>query len=409
MVLHSMFREIISVKNLEAAYIELIGQFAKDSKESHYHGLDNKKIFEYDLDSKDLLSQIRNELIEKKSIEPAILLHIPKKSNPAKTREIFIYTLKERVKAQAVYRVVLPVFERSFSDRLFSYRPGKPPYIASYLFARRYRRRFREDSCLVVDLHNYSSLIDRGYLVEKLKVLFPDEETMEVLKLFIFNHIYDQGMVRQPTRGIVQGVPLIALFANLYLSDLDFEYDKRAAFYIRVGDDLAIVDPDSEKLKHIARELQVKVVNRGLELNQDKLFIGPSREKFSFLGYDFSDGMIRLQKNYITQLELGWKNILVYKHESLAKKKLILKRIMQHEEENFNAQFQEIIKNKPQINDSDQIRKLSEHFFRIMTEFYYGRYSPRNRRLVEPALRTFGIFSLYSHYKRFHYERDERG
>ncbi len=401
-----MFREIISKDNLEAAYLEIVQKFAKESKESRYYGIDHKKILDYEVDSTDLLSRIQDELIHTKVIEPAILLHIPKKNNPSKTREIFIYTLKERIKAQAIYRVVLPVFERSFSDRLFSYRPGKPPHTASYLFARRYRRRFTSDHCLVVDLHNYSSLIDREYLVEKLATLFSDRHTLEILKLFVFTRVYDGHTIQQLPHGIVQGVPLIALFANIYLSDLDFLYARQVEFYIRVGDDLALVDSNLEKLKVIEKDIQARLHMRGLKLNFDKLFIGSSRDTFSFLGYRFSNGRISLEDSFITRIESEWKSLLLYKHESETKKKRILKNIMRSKYKNFNTRFQEIVKNKSQVNDVTQIRVVSEHFFHILTEFYYGQYSPQHRRLLKNEIAEFGIVSFYQHYKNFHYERN---
>ncbi len=400
-----MFREIISKRNLEAAYLEIVQKFAKDSKESRYYGLDHKKILDYEVDSYDLLSLIQDELIQTKAIEPAVMFRIPKKNNPTKTREIFVYTLKERVKAQAIYRVVLPVFERAFSDRLFSYRPGKPPHIASYLFARRYRRRFQEDYCLIIDLQNYSSLIDRDYLVEKLQALFPDTKTLEILKLFVFNRVYDSGSIQTLSHGIVQGVPLIALFANLYLSDLDFRYDSQADFYIRVGDDLALFDPNLEKLQSIEKEMKIKLHERGLKLNIDKLFIGSARDIFSFLGYRFSNGCISLEDSFIIRIESEWKSLLLYKHESEAKKKRILKNIMRSKYKNFNTRFQEIVKNKSQVNDVNQIRIVSEHFFHILTEFYYGQYSPQHRRLLKEVITNLGIVSLYQYYKNFHYGR----
>lgn len=403
-----MFREIISKRNLEAAYLEIVQKFAKDSKESRYYGLDHKKILDYEVDSCDLLSLIREELIHKQAIEPAVMLRIPKKHNPAKMRDIFVYTLKERVKAQAIYRIVLPIFERSFSDRLFSYRPGKSPHIASYLFARRYRRHFERDHCLVIDLHNYSSFIDRSILVEKLQVLFPDTETVDILKLFIFNQVYDQGVIQKTEAGIVQGVPLIALFANLYLSDLDFLYDRQVDFYIRVGDDLALVDSDRAQLETIEKELQLILHERGLQLNLGKLFIGPAIDTFSFLGYSFSHGRISLEDSFVARIESEWKRVLVYKHESETKKKRILKNIMRSAHTNCNTRFQEIVKNKSQVNDVDQIRAVSEHFFYILTEFYYGQYSPQHRRLLKDVVADLGIVSLYKHYKKFHYGRSRK-
>lgn len=398
-----MFETIVSKPNLEAAYLELVGKLAETRKEMRYHGIDNYTMSDHDFDSEELLVEIQKELIDKKPIEPALLVEIPKKYNPSKRREIFIYTLKERIKAQAIYRVVLPVFEKHFSDRLFSYRPGKPSYHASYLFARRYKRHFQKDHCLIIDLHNYSNFLNTDLLLQKLAALFPDHEMQEVLKLFVTNQIYEKGRIRPMSQGIVQGVPLIALFANLYLTDLDHLYTRRATFYIRVGDDLAIVDPDFEKLKRIASDLENELAKRGLQINDDKFYIGPSNGEFSFLGYHFSGGCIGLEESFVTKLVLQWKRLLVHKHKSFYQKKMIIERLMRRPSKNFNNEFQEIIKSKSQVTNSEQIKKLSEQFFAILTEFYYGEYTPRNRRLLGSVIREFEIFSLYDYYRNFHY------
>jgi len=400
-----MFTAITSAKNLAKAYLEIVSKFAENSKELRYHGLDNTKIFDYELNSKELLALVKEELINHQPIEPAILLKIPKKNNPAKSREIFIYNIKERIKAQAIYQVLLPSFEKTFSDRLFSYRPNKPPYLAAYLFAKRYRRCYQTDQVLIIDLHNYSSFINKNLLLEKLVSLFPDNKVLDLLKLYIFNKIYDQGIIKEIEQGVVQGVPLIAMFANLYLSDLDFKYDQAVASYLRVGDDLALIDPSLEKLQALVPIIRSELEARGLVVNNDKMFIGSARGKFSFLGYEFNDGVISLEPGYINRLKLEWKRLLVYKNNSLHKKHLILKSIMVRPDKNFNEQFKRIVKEKSQVNNSAQVIALTESFFRILTEFFYGHYSARNRRLLSSLIRDYKIVSLYSYYKRFHYER----
>lgn len=400
-----MFADIISRTNLEAAYLAIVGKFARDSQEGRYHGIDNLKLADHDLSAGELLAQIRAELIARMPIAPALSVAIPKKSNPAKTREIFIYTIKERIKAQAIYAVVLPYFEKHFSDRLFSYRPNKPPYRAAALFARRYRRSFREDHVLVLDLHDYSNFIDRARLKAQLVEVIPETETRQLLELFIDNAVYERGTVVRREQGIVQGVPLIALFANLYLSDLDFRVDRQAAFYIRVGDDLAVLDSDREKLEGIAAELQKEICERKLQLNTDKMFLGPAAHPFAFLGYAFANGTIRLGEGYLLRTIREWETILVYKHESPAKKRLILKGLMRRGDLNFNNRFRDLVSSKPQLTDGGQMRDLSEKFFRILTEFWYGRYTPRNRQGLATELADLGIFSLYNFYRQFHHER----
>ncbi len=401
-----MFEKIVSDANLKSAYLKIIDQFAAEGKEAKYHGLDNLSLREYDLDSLELIALVRSELLDKKEITPALSVKIPKKNNPEKFREIFIYNLKERVKAQAIFQVVSPEFEKHFSDRLFSYRPGKPPYLAAKNFGRRYRHSFSKDQILLIDLENYSDLIDKNLLFSQLEKIFSDAEVLAVLRLFVFNKIYRNGIIETPLRGLVQGVPLIAVFANLYLSDLDFKYQKLVPFYLRVGDDIALMDRLPEKLAKIKEDFVTDILARKLKINEQKLYFGSAAGDFSFLGYFFHNGLISLEPSYFRRLELGWKGILAYQHLTDRRKESLIQKNMAEPKNNFHFQFEKIIRDKPQINDSEQIKKLSESFFRIMTRFFYSRYSPRNRRLLEARLEKFKIKSLYNFYKKFHYERN---
>ncbi len=401
-----MFSRIISYQNIEAAYLEIIEQFAADRRNFKYHGLDNIFLQDLDLKSQEIIKIIQTDLQEIKEIEPALAVQIPKKNKPEQYREIFIYNLKERIKAQAIYRVVLPVFENNFSDRLFSYRPGKPPYLAAQSFCRRYRREFSRDQALIIDLKNYSDRINRALMFQQLQKIFSDQKVLALLRLFIFNKVYRQGKCLNPAQGLVQGVPLIALLANLYLTDLDFKYQTKSAFYVRVGDDLAFLDPAPDKLQKILVVLADDLTARGLELNQQKLFLGAARDQYSFLGYSFKAGLISLEPVFIKRATMDWKRILTYKNAPPDAKLNLLSRIMSKPENNFNRQFQKIVKDKPQINNSAQIKKMSENFFAILTKFIYQHYSPRNRRLLEEKLKNIKIISLYRIYKKFHYDRN---
>ena len=400
-----MFSQIISYSNIEAAYLEIIEQFAADRRNFKYHGIDNIFLRDIDLKSREIIKIVRADFLCKKEIESALSVKLPKKNKPGEFREIFIYNLKERIKAQAIYRVVLPVFEKNFSHRLFSYRPNKPPYLAARIFCRRYRQNYLSDSVLILDLKNYSDRIDRDLMFAKLTTLFTDQDLLDTLHLFVFNKVYRDGICELPDKGLVQGVPLIALFANLYLTEIDFKYQSKSEFYIRVGDDIAFLDQDFNKLKDLESEILKDLTDLKLELNQQKLFLGPAKDSYSYLGYAFDSGNISLEAAYINRIELEWKNILSYKHLPDFAKDKIIKSTMKQPNNNFNYQFQKIIKDKSQINNSKQIKKMSEDFFIIMTKFLYTSYSTRNRRLLEERLKDYGIISLYKTYQKFHYER----
>jgi hypothetical protein len=400
-----MFKQIVSYINIKEAYLEIVEQFAADRRAFKYHGLDNTYLRDLDLKSHKLIKEIKQELLDNSEIEPALSVKIAKKNKPGEFREIFVYNIKERVKAQAIYRVVLLEFEKRFSNRLFSYRPNKPPYLAARIFCRRYRAGFLTDSVLVLDLKNYSDKINRELMFLKIKQLGFDDKVNSLLKLFIFNKVYRDGSIALPTVGLIQGVPLIALFVNFYLTDFDLKYQKEVDFYLRVGDDIVFIDDNLEKIKKISKIVTSDLDFLNLEINQTKLFLGATRESFSYLGYHFNNGLIALDKGFILKNQLEWKEILKYKNLPFSDKKNLFKKMMYQDDQNFNFKFKKIIKDKSQINDTGQIKKISESFFKIMTIFFYQRYSFRNRRLLKGLLKDYKLTSLYQVYQKFHYEK----
>jgi len=109
-----MHNKIISLTNLQQAYLKISGDMELDGRFQRYRGWDGWKLADTELDLPSLLKDINRELKNLEPLDPAMLLKIPKKSNPQKLREIYIYNLKERIKAQAIYQVVEPVFDAYF-------------------------------------------------------------------------------------------------------------------------------------------------------------------------------------------------------------------------------------------------------------------------------------------------------
>ncbi|HNV12781.1 MAG TPA: reverse transcriptase domain-containing protein [bacterium] len=402
-----MFKKITSSKNIREAYQEVFDYFHLENKENRYRGLDGLNLNFFNLFVFNLIRQIKKEMREFKEIDPALNIYIPKKHNPEKNREIFIYNIKERVKSQAIYRVLLGEFEKEFSSRLFSYRPGKSPYNAAYLMAKRYRKFFNTDYVFTADLSNFSGEIDRTLMMEKLSEFIKDDSVLKLLSVFVNNSFYYQGEFLKPNRGLVIGCPIFGLLTNFYLNDIDKKFSSRAQFYLRVGDDLIMLDPDKEKLEKNKEEFLNDVSNLKLKINLDKIFFGQAKEKFSYLGYNFLAGKISLPDNFVKKIIKSWQSILIYKNYSQNYKMTILRKIMKNPQKNFNNVFKGIIKSKPQINDSDQIKLLSESFFKVLTEFLFGKYNSRNRRLLVDKLSEsqIKIISLYKFYLKFHYDR----
>lgn len=394
-----MFKQIISLKNLEAAYLKIAGDMELDGRARRYCGWGSWKLNDVEMKVPDLLHLIRKEMEDLSPVAPAVLFKIPKKSNPQKMREIYIYNWKERIKAQAIYQVVEPIFDAYFSPYLFSYRSSHSSYFAARSAVRHYKKYWQRDSVFIGDLSDYSNYIRHHHLREQIEKIDLEKKVKELLFLFIGNEVIREGAVVCPESGLVQGVPLIALFNNLYLDAFDKYAGERADFYRRVGDDLVIFDRLPERLEPLRHHLYAEAERLGLKVNLDKSVMQSASRPFSFLGYRFHDGQVSLPPNFEKALINKWRqHFPYYRSNSVQRKRQFLKQSLQREHNNLKVQFEQLASQKKLISDENQIRRLSEAFFRVLTRYFFKDYSPRHRRLLEEKLRRLRLISIYKYF-----------
>lgn len=394
-----MFKKIVAKKNLETAYLKIAQDMELDGRSRRYCGWDGWKFSDLELRSTEILDQIQKELKDFKLLAPSLLLKIPKKSNPQKVREIYIYNLKERIKAQAIYQIVEPIFDQYFSPYLYSYRSSHSSYFAARSVTRHYKKYHQRDFVFIGDLSDYSNYIGHEQLKEKIKSLNLGEDVEKLLFLFIGNKVIRDGKIMNTKVGLVQGVPLIALFNNLYLDNFDKYVGPKIDFYRRVGDDLILFARKKDSLLPLKKYLEKEADELGLKINQEKSALHQPGEAFDFLGYHFSKGLISLPANYKRALLLKWRQQFSYYYRQNENgKKNYLKGIINRDRQNLKEQFNQLAEQKKFVNDEKQLRDLSESFFRILTRYFFKDYTPRNRRLLPAKLKKMGLKSIYKYF-----------
>jgi reverse transcriptase-like protein len=395
-----MFKEILKKENIQAAYFDLVAKFDEESKSSKYFGIDSLSLNDFNINSAKILEKVRQEMIELKPLAPATELIIPKKRGGE--RKIYIYTVRDRIKAQAVFRILEPFFEEQYSSFLFSYRSSHPSYYAAKSVAKRYKKYFGQDNIFYADISDYTESIEKDILVQKLKDLGLEEGVLKLLDLFINNSIISDGKIKYWDKGVVQGTPVITFFANIYLNDLDKYVGKKVSFYRRVGDDFIVFDKDIEKVKKIREFLLKEVKELGLIISGHKTKLIKSNEDFTFLGYDFQNNKISINKSSIDKTIGFWKRKLKYYNGGDKKKISRLKKILYQDQDSIHNQFIEFISSYRQANDKKQIKGSSENFFRILTKYFFKTYSSRNQRLTKEILKDVKIPSFYQYFLDFH-------
>jgi len=399
-----IFQQITDIENIKQAYLDLAQKFDEDAKTARYTGIDGLGLNDISHNSAKILSVIQKELLDLKLLAPALGCYIPKKDGSL--RNIYIYTIKDRIKAQAIYRVLEPIFEDLYSPFLFSYRSSHPSYYAARSAVRRYHRHYGHDFIFIADLADYFNQLDHQILLEKLKAVGLSKQAISLLKLFIESSVYKDNQLYSLPIGVIQGAPLSVLFANLYLNDLDKYLGAKASLYRRVGDDLILFDKNRSKLEKLRDYVYQEVKNLKLKIKEKKTKLINSKESFNFLGYHFHDNLVSLDESSIKKIISNWKvKLLSYKAKGEKQRINYLKKLITDKTNSLANQFLQILSQKMMVNDDQQIKRLSEKFFRILTKYLYGKYSARNQRLLKKRLKNFSLPSIYKYYLNIHHGR----
>lgn len=401
-----MFKDIISLSNLEKAYFNLTSQMEADGRSRRYAGWDGLKLADWELDSARLIRLVRSELMNFQALAPAALLRIPKKNSPQKMREIYIYNFKDRVKAQAIYQVVEPVFDAHLSPWLFSYRSSHPSYYAGRSVVRHYRKYYQRDFVLVADVADYTGNIRSELLLAKIARLGFEPEVMRLFSFFSENLALRDGQIGRPAAGVIAGTPLIGLFYNIYLDDFDKYCGPRADFYRRVGDDLIIFDQTEERVRVLAERLQAETSQLGLSVHSLKSKFSRADQPFVYLGYSFSKGQIGLSPVFKRYTVKRWQARFSFqRYSSPIRKSKYLQHSLTDPLSNLATEFKQLAEQKKLITKYQDMLELSEAFFRVLTRYFFGTYSPKHRRYLGRKLKNLPLKSLYKYFLALKYGR----
>jgi len=407
-----IFRKIVDPINIKEAFFDLIAKFEDDTKTNRYKGVDGLSVSDTDSSSENIFPAVRQEMLNFNKISPAYRTFIPKKDG--KKRNIHVYSIKERLKAEAIYRVLFPIFNNYFSDFLFSYRPSHPSYYAARSAVRRYKRYYGNNYVLVADISSYADTINHDILLQKLRSveieLGIDQSTQKLLELFIKTQTIEDGVLINKHKGVLTGTPLYVLLSNFYMDAFDKWAGKSVAFYRRVGDDVIAMDKSAEKIELLQKRLLETTDSLKIDLNNKKGRLIRDTEEFKFLGYVFKNGKIGIDQSSVKKIVAKWNKQVLFasKSKNLSKKHKHIRSLVDSKEERLEMQFSQIIEQKRLVDDTEQIKKLSDTFFIILTSYFTGSYTHKNRRLANSEMKKTKIKSLFSHYLTLRHHKKKK-
>jgi len=219
---------------------------------------------------------------------------IPKPGSTDK-RPLGIPAVRDRVVQTALLHVLEPIFDVTFADHSYGFRPGRGCHHA----LERVEALLAEGYVYVVDadLKSYFDTIPKEKLLAQVRTRISDSRVLRLLGLFLDQGVMDGLKEWTPETGTPQGAVISPLLANIYLNPLDHLMTGSGFAMVRYADDFVILCRTSEEADRALAVVRRWVEDNGLTLHPTKTKIVDARTTgFDFLGYTFR-GPLRLPRN----------------------------------------------------------------------------------------------------------------
>lgn len=225
--------------------------------------------------------------------------HLISKTNSSKKRAVYSFSYLETLILKILARK-LHEYDYLFSDNLYSFRTNHNPQNA-FLHLTRPGAADGKFS-YKVDISNYFNSIPVDEMLRIIRGRIDDEALCTFFeRLLTIPYVRWEEELICETKGIMAGNPVAAFLANLYLADVDENFE--GCLYARYSDDIILFADSEEERDRLAERLKALIRQKGLEINSDKEIKTGPHDPWTFLGITRHNGVSDISKVSIDKLK----------------------------------------------------------------------------------------------------------
>ena len=168
--------------------------------------------------------------------QPVRCVEIPKPDGGV--RRLGVPTVIDRMIQQAVLQVLQPIFEPTFSNNSYGFRPGRNAQQAIKKAKAHYDDGYTH--VVDIDLARYFDTVNHDILLELVSREVKDKTVIRLIRKFLKSGVMADGLVSPTDEGTPQGGNLSPLLSNIYLTEFDRLLENRGHRFVRYADDCNI-------------------------------------------------------------------------------------------------------------------------------------------------------------------------
>jgi RNA-directed DNA polymerase len=217
--------------------------------------------------------------------QPVRKVEIPKPGGKG-LRMLGIPTVIDRLIQQGLHQVLSPLFEPSFSESSYGFRPQRSAQQA-VLKAREYVREGRR-WVVDIDLEKFFDQVNHDILMSRMARRIKDKRILRLIRRYLQAGMMSNGLTTARREGTPQGGPLSPLLSNILLDELDKELERRGHKFCRYADDCNVYVQSRSAGERVMKSITSFVDRRlRLKVNVEKSAVARPWER-KFLGYSLT-------------------------------------------------------------------------------------------------------------------------
>ena len=258
------------------------------------YGIDGMKTDELREHVKKTWATVKTKLLEGKyNPSPVRRVEIPKPDGGV--RSLGIPTVQDRMIQQAIAQVLSKLYEPTFSESSFGFRPNRGAKNAIKQSETYVNQGYKW--VIDMDLEKFFDKVNHNILMGKLEKKIKDKRLLKLIRKYLESGVLINGIKVSSEEGTPQGGPLSPLLANIMLDDVDKELEKRGHKFCRYADDCNIYVKSKRAGLRVMDSITRIIENElKLKVNKDKSAVDiVSKRKFLGFSFYFVKGVAKIR------------------------------------------------------------------------------------------------------------------